>query len=64
MNREPAATQPCAGAEPTDGELRHGPSRIDNPFLRFRTRSYWLSAIIRRSRAAEAERTQPDWFNR
>ena len=64
MNREPSATPPFAGAEPKDGELRTAPSRIDNPFLRFRTRSYWLSAIIRRSRAAEAERTKPDWFNR
>ena len=40
------------------------PARIGNPFVRFRTRSYWLGAIIRRSRAAEAERTKPDWFNR
>ena len=53
--REPAGCPELAPVEP---------SRIDNPFLRFQTRAYWLGAIIRRSRAAEAERSKPNWFNR
>lgn len=62
--REPQAFAPM----PPDLELSEvapsEPARIGNPFARFQTRAHWLGAIIRRSRAAEAERSKPDWFNR
>ena len=64
MRRREAIVDTPLGLEPMQGDLRAEPTRIGNPFARFRTRSYWLSAIIRRSREIEAERTKPDWFNR
>lgn len=39
--------------------------RVANPFARFRTRSQWLSTMIRAGReASPAPRGVPEWFNR
>ena len=39
--------------------------RVPNPFARFRTRSQWLSTMIRAGRQANpAPRAGPEWFNR
>lgn len=64
MTRNDPLVDTPLGRQPVPGDLRAEPARIGNPFVRFRTRSYWLGAIIRRSRVALEERSKPDWFNR